>query len=95
MLDATLAARDDLRYTPAGLPALSLTLSHASEQPEAGGMRKVECELSAVAFGDVAQSLARVPVGTALHCEGFLARRYQTGTTLSLHIARFESTQQH
>ena len=95
MLDATLAARDDLRYTPVGLPALSLTLSHASEQSEAGGMRKVECELSAVAFGDVAQSLARLPVGTALRCEGFLARRYRTGTTLALHIARFESTQEH
>ena len=94
-LDAVLVARDDLRYTPAGLPALSLTLCHVSEQPEAGGTRKVECELHAVAFGEMARALARLPVGTALRCEGFLARRYRTGTTLCLHIAHFESTQQH
>ena len=94
-LDATLAARDDLRHTPVGIPALSLTLFHASEQPEAGGRRKVECELGAVAFGTVAQALAALPIGTALRCEGFLARRYRTGTTLALHIDHFESTQQH
>lgn len=94
-LDAALAARDDLRYTPAGLPALSLTLLHASEQPEAGGRRKVECEVGAVAFGEVARALARLPIGTALRCEGFLARRYRTGAALCLHIAHFESTLEH
>lgn len=52
-------------------------------------MRKVECELAAVAFAQVAESLARLPVGTALRCEGFLARRYRTGTTLALHIDRY------
>jgi primosomal replication protein N len=90
-LDVTIAARDDLRYTPAGIPALSLTLEHASVQPEAGGQRKVELELAAVAFGPTAEALARLPGGTALRCEGFLARRYRTGTTLALHIVRFES----
>jgi primosomal replication protein N len=70
-----------------------MTLDHASEQAEAGGMRKVECELAAVAFGKVAESLARLPVGTALRCEGFLARRYRTGTTLALHISRYESSE--
>jgi primosomal replication protein N len=94
MLDATIAAREDLRYTPAGLPALSMTLSHASEQAEAGGMRKVECELAAVAFGTLAESLATLPVGTALRCGGFLARRYRTGTTLALHIDRYWQSSQ-
>lgn len=85
-LDATLAARDDLRYTPAGIPAIDCTLTHSSVQAEAGGERRVECELHAVAFGDVARALARVPVGSLLRCEGFLARRYRTGVTLALHI---------
>jgi len=85
-----LAARDELRYTPAGIPALSLTLMHASAQPEAGGQRKVDLELAAVAFGPTAQALARIARGAALRCEGFLARRYRTGTTLALHIERFE-----
>jgi primosomal replication protein N len=72
---------------------LSLTLVHASEQSEAGGRRKVEMELHAVAFGKIAESLSRIAPGTALRCEGFLARRYRTGTTLALHIERYEPIQ--
>jgi primosomal replication protein N len=94
-LDATLASREDLRYTPAGLPALSMTLSHASEQAEAGSRRKVDCEIAAVTFGAIAQAIARMPVGTTLRCQGFLARRYRTGTSLALHITEFETTQEH
>ncbi len=85
-LDATLIARDDLRYTPAGIPAIDCTLTHSSVQAEAGGGRRVECELHAVAFGDAARALARVQAGSELRCEGFLARRYRTGVTLALHI---------
>ena len=92
-LDATLASREDLRYTPAGLPALSLTLSHASEQAEAGGRRKVDCEIAAVTFGTIAEAIARLPIGATLRCEGFIARRWRTGTTLALHITNFETTQ--
>ena len=90
VLDATLAERGDLRYTPAGLPALDCMLRHASVQPEAGGERKVECELAAVAFGEPAESLSRVANGTAVRCKGFLARRYRTGITVALHVNEFE-----
>jgi len=89
VLDATLAERGDLRYTPAGLPALECVLRHASVQPEAGGERKVDCELAAVAFGEPARALATVPPGSALRCKGFLARRYRTGITVALHINEF------
>jgi len=87
-LDATLAQRDALRYTPAGIPAIDCTLHHASMQEEAGGQRRVECELHAVAFADVALRLSRTAVGSELCCEGFLARRYRTGVTVALHITR-------
>jgi primosomal replication protein N len=90
ILDATLSERADLRYTPTGIPALECVLRHASTQPEAGGERKVECELAAVAYGDPAIALARVPLGAALRCRGFLARRYRTGITLALHVSEFE-----
>ena len=89
-LDATLAERGDLRHTPAGIPALECVLRHASVQSEAGGERKVDCELAAVAFGEPAIALARVPAGSALRCKGFLARRYRTGITVALHVNEFE-----
>ena len=92
-LDATLAQRDPLRYTPAGIPAVDCTLQHASTQAEAGGERKVECELFAVAFGEVALALSRMPAGTGLRCEGFLARRYRTGVTVAMHITHIDTTE--
>jgi primosomal replication protein N len=90
MLDATLAERGDLRHTPAGIPALECVLRHASVQAEAGGLRRVDCELAAVAFGEPAIALAKVPAGSALRCKGFLARRYRTGITVALHVNEFE-----
>jgi primosomal replication protein N len=50
----------------------------------------VELEIAAVTFGRTAESLAKIEPGTALRCEGFLARRYRTGTTLALHIESYE-----
>jgi primosomal replication protein N len=94
-LDATLATRDRLRYTPAGIPALDCTLRHASQQLEAGIARQVECELVAVAFGAVAQAMAGLAPGSALQCEGFLARRWRTGQSVALHITRFTELKGH
>jgi primosomal replication protein N len=88
-LDATLTSREPLRYTPAGIPALDCTLRHASVQAEAGGERSVQCEIAAVAFAEVARSLSGVTIDRLLRCEGFIARRYRTGTSLALHITRF------
>ncbi|MGE5087554.1 MAG: primosomal replication protein N [Candidatus Levyibacteriota bacterium] len=91
-LDATVVERGELRHTPAGIPAVELTLSHRSRQAEADGQREVECEMHAVAFGEVAKGLAGVKPGAVLHCEGFIARRYRTGTSVALHVTRFEQT---
>jgi primosomal replication protein N len=90
-IDATLAECSDLRYTPAGIPAFECVLRHASTQPEAGGTRKVDCEIAAVAFGEPAIALARMATGTLLRCTGFLARRYRTGITVALHVNEFET----
>ncbi|HLX30969.1 MAG TPA: primosomal replication protein N [Casimicrobiaceae bacterium] len=89
-LHAMLSAREALRYTPAGLPAIECTLDHRSEQHEAGGQRRVECELHAVAFGDVALALRDCAIGSVLRVEGFIARRYRRGTSVALHLTRFE-----
>ncbi len=69
-IDATLATRDALRYTPAGLPAIDLVLAHRSEQREAGGVRRVECEIAAVAFGAIAEAIAKLPGGAAVQVRG-------------------------
>ena len=39
-------------------------------------------------------ALARIPVGSAVRCNGFLARRYRTGITVALHVNEFELLQQ-
>ncbi|MEP6678652.1 MAG: primosomal replication protein N [Betaproteobacteria bacterium] len=88
-MHATLAMRADLRHTPAGIPALECTLLHRSTQAEAGGERMVECELHAVAFGEVARELSRVAAGSEVRCDGFLARRYRTGAAVAFHITGF------
>ena len=64
---------------------------HRSTQAEAGGERKVECEVHAVAFGEVARRLSRVAAGSTVQCAGFLARRYRTGVAVAFHITGFES----
>lgn len=89
-LDAAFSAREELRYTPAGMPAIECTLDHRSEQHEAGVERRVECQLHAVAFGDVALALRDCAIGSILRVEGFIARRYRTGTSVMLHLTRFE-----
>jgi primosomal replication protein N len=48
---------DTLRYSPAGIPILNLTLLHESEQIEAAGLRKVHAVIHAVAAGPVAVEL--------------------------------------
>jgi primosomal replication protein N len=89
-LDARLTSRADLRYTPAGVPALDFELSHESVQVEDGDKRRVACEIAGVALGPVARQLAAVAPGAHLRCRGFLARRYRTGITVALHVNEFE-----
>ena len=44
-----------------------------------------------MAFGEMAESIAKLPLGTALRCEGFVARRWRTGATLALHVDRVQT----
>jgi primosomal replication protein N len=88
--DARLAARDALRFTPAGVAALDFELAHESMQNEANGERRVTCKLAAVALGPVAKDLAAVALGERLRCHGFLGQRYRTGASVALHVNAFE-----
>ncbi|OGA88766.1 MAG: primosomal replication protein N [Burkholderiales bacterium RIFCSPHIGHO2_12_63_9] len=72
-LTASIAEAAALRFTPAGVPAIELRLEHGSQQMEAGQMREVKAVLKAVAFGAMAERLARQPIGSLWRFTGFLA----------------------
>ena len=89
-LTARLQAKDALRYTPAGIPALNCQLAHESRQMEAGEARTVEWNLDAIAFGGVARHLAETAAGSLIACQGFIAPRSRRSRQVELHITEFE-----
>jgi len=84
-LTAHIAEAQPLRYTPAGLPALDLRLEHASQQQEAGAGRQVQASVKAVAFGALAERLARQALGSLWIFRGFVANG-RGGKGLVFHI---------
>ncbi|CAM3646599.1 primosomal replication protein N [Paracidovorax anthurii] len=84
-LTACIAETKPLRYTPAGLPALDLLLEHASRQTEAGVQREVSAAVKAIAFGALAERLARQALGSLWTFQGFLATP-RNGKGLVFHI---------
>lgn len=89
VLTACIAEAKPLRYTPAGLPAIDLQLEHASRQPEAGQERDVAAVVKAVAFGAMAERLARQAIGSPWTFSGFLATP-RNGRIPILHIQDFQ-----
>jgi primosomal replication protein N len=73
LLSATVLERGALRYTPAGLPALDLVLSHESEVEQAGHPRRVSLEIKALAVGEITVPLGRLALGSQASFAGFLA----------------------
>ena len=88
LLQAEVVQIEPLRYTPAGIPLLSVSLRHVSEQVEAGMKRKVECEVNAVALGDLA--LKSWTLGSHILATGFIAKRSLKSTQLVMHINYIE-----
>lgn len=89
VLQAEVVRIEPLRYTPAGIPLLSVVLRHVSEQVEADMKRKVECEVNAVALGDQllgSPALKGLKVGSHIQASGFLAKRSLKSTQLVMHI---------
>ncbi|MGB4488548.1 MAG: primosomal replication protein N [Pseudomonas veronii] len=84
-LTACIAEAKPLRHTPAGLPAIDLLIEHASKAQEAGQEREVKAALKAIAFGAMAERLARQPVGSTWIFSGFLATP-RNGKHVVLHI---------
>jgi primosomal replication protein N len=92
VLSARIAEASALRHTPAGLPAVDLTLDHESEAVEAGQKRQVKARIRAVAFGTDAETLARQAIGSGFRFTGFLAAP-RNGKHPVLHIQSFQQDQ--
>ena len=88
LLQAEVVHIEPLRYTPAGIPLLGVSLRHVSEQVEACMKRKVECEVNAVALGDLA--LKSWTLGSHILATGFIAKRSLKSTQLVMHINYIE-----
>lgn len=82
---------DVLRHTPAGIPVLDFSLSHASSQMEAGHARQVRLEVPVVAIGELATRLANRSPGERVEIAGFLAQRSVRSTQLVLHTTEIRN----
>ena len=89
VLTACVAELGALRFTPAGLPAVDVRLEHESTIVEAGQSRQVKAAIKAVAFGAVAERLARQALGSLWRFQGFLATP-GNGKHPVLHIQDFQ-----
>jgi primosomal replication protein N len=88
---ATIAEREILRYTPAGIPIVSAKLLHSSQQFEAGVQRLVEFEIAAIAAGEISGRFNQAELGGTFQFTGFLARKNRNSKSLIFHITEISS----
>ncbi len=88
-ISAVLVEKIELRRTPAGIAVFEAKFLHSGGVYEAGAMRKVEFEFTALAFADTAIKLDKVLAETEVEIIGFLARRSLRSSKLTVHITEF------
>ncbi|SFE78955.1 primosomal replication protein N [Nitrosomonas sp. Nm166] len=74
-----------LRYTPAGIAVIEFTVNHVSQQIEAGVARQIMCEISTVALGQLALTVAELKINSKIKLIGFLNRKSHLSQQLVLH----------
>ena len=84
-MTAQIVERAALRFTPAGLPALDLSLRHASEVAQLGSQRKIAFEIRARAVGPVTEALLAAELGVDHAFEGFLGVQ-RNGRGIVFHV---------
>jgi len=85
VLSARLVERGNIRFTPAGVPALDLRLLHESELSEDGQLRRISMEIKALAIGTVTQSVGALDLSACAVFAGFLAQA-RNGRGMLFHI---------
>ncbi|MEP6740485.1 MAG: primosomal replication protein N [Caldimonas sp.] len=81
--------RAALRFTPAGLPALDVSLRHESEVQQLGHARKLSFEIRARAIGSVTEPVLAAELGVEHTFEGFLGAQ-RNGRGVVFHIQTIE-----
>lgn len=84
VLSFELTGKAALRYTPAGVPVIEGEGRHQSEQP--GGLvpRIVDFLIQWMAVGALAETMDRLPLGSGVRGEGYLAASRRGGKMLRL-----------
>ncbi len=90
VLTAQIAERGAMRYTPAGLPAVDLSLKHESQVTQNGSARQVSMEIKARAVGDITQRLAALEMGSQHGFAGFLGSQ-RNGRGVVFHVTEIHS----
>ena len=89
VLTACVIERGALRYTPAGLPALDLSLKHESQVTQNGLPRQVSMEIKARAVGDITGTLSRIELGSTHGFVGFLGSQ-RNGRGIVFHVTELD-----
>ena len=90
VLTAQLVERGAVRYTPAGLPALDLSLRHESEVTQDGQARKVSMEIKARAIGEITRRLSTLEIGSNHGFAGFLGSQ-RNGRGIVFHVTELNA----
>jgi len=89
VLTAQLVERGALRYTPAGLPALDLSLKHESEVTQDGKPRKIWFDIRARAIGDITARVEKLELGSTHGFAGFLGSQ-RNGRGVVFHVTELD-----
>ena len=89
VLTAQLLERGALRYTPAGLPALDLSLKHESQVTQDGQVRQVWFDVRGRAIGDITQRVAALELGSTHGFAGFLGSA-RNGRGIVFHVTELD-----
>ena len=89
VLTAQLVERGALRYTPAGLPALDLSLKHESEVTQDGKPRKVWFDIRARAIGEITALVEKLELGSEHGFAGFLGSQ-RNGRGVVFHVTELD-----
>ena len=89
VLTAQLLERAALRYTPAGLPALDLSLKHESQVTQDGQVRQVWFAIRARAIGEITHRVSSLELGSTHGFAGFLGSA-RNGRGVVFHVTELD-----